>query len=304
MKLHRFNLIACAIAAAALPMSRNAHAFGDEGHEVVALIAEHFLQPEVRHKVFAILAGDTSHLTASHDMAAEATWADRYRDSTPARHQQTGKWHFVDIDIKSPDLDAACFQHLPLPAATPASAGPPHSCVVDKIDQFEHELAAPATPKDERRMALQFLLHFVGDVHQPLHASNDHDFGGNSKLAQAQGLPRGKLHHYWDAVFVEAIADGGAPSVAQQLIAGIDASQQQAWASGSAADWARESFEASRDFSYGKLPKPKQGVYQLGKTYVHGATALTSLQLSKAGVRLATLLNRALGAAQPGAAPP
>jgi hypothetical protein len=68
---------------------------------------------------------------------------------------------------------------LPLPAGTVASSGPPKSCVVDKAKQFADELGAPGTDPKERLFALKFLLHFAGDMHQPLHSSDNNDRGGN-----------------------------------------------------------------------------------------------------------------------------
>src|SRR5579871_5989279 len=92
---------------AALP--RPAAAWGDEGHAVVALIAESFLEPEVRAQVNALLAADTDNLTA-HDIASAATWADRYREANiGGSRAKTRQWHFTDIEITAPDLDRACF---------------------------------------------------------------------------------------------------------------------------------------------------------------------------------------------------
>jgi hypothetical protein len=116
-----------------------------------------------------------------HDIASEATWADKYRDSdrdtTKIRYEGTREWHFVDIELVQPNLASACFGHPPLPPGAPASRGPPRACVVDKIDQFAAELRNPATTASEQLLALKFLLHFVGDLHQPLHAADDHDAG-------------------------------------------------------------------------------------------------------------------------------
>jgi hypothetical protein len=113
---------------------------------------------------------DTDTLTA-HDIASEATWADKYRDSdrdtTKIRYKATGQWHFVDVELAQPDLASACFGHPPLPPGIPASKGPPQACVVDKINQFATELGDPATGASEQLLALKFLLHFVGDLHQP-----------------------------------------------------------------------------------------------------------------------------------------
>ena len=67
-----------------------------------------------------------------------------------------------------------------MPPGILASHGPADACIVDKIDQFEAELANPETAPEERLVALKFLLYLVGDVHQPLHATDDHDAGGKA----------------------------------------------------------------------------------------------------------------------------
>jgi hypothetical protein len=186
----------------------NAFGWGDEGHEIVALVADHFLDPNVRDQVNAMLQTDQTALTAT-DLAHEATWADKYRDSdrntTKKRYNQTHDWHFVDIELQDGDLDAGCFGHPALDPGTPASQGPPQDCVVDKINEFAAELASADTPADERREALEFLHHFVGDVHQPLHSSDDHDAGGNQKRVSAKGFKAGNLHHFWDTEFVQKL---------------------------------------------------------------------------------------------------
>jgi hypothetical protein len=112
---------------AALP--QQAAAWGDDGHKTVALIAEHYLTPAAKKQVDAMLAADTDNLTA-HDIASEATWADKHRTA----HRETATWHFTDIEITDPDLKEACNGRQPLPAGTLASNGPAKDCVVDKID--------------------------------------------------------------------------------------------------------------------------------------------------------------------------
>jgi hypothetical protein len=272
----------CAVAAPA-------RAWSDEGHEVIALIADHYLEPAVRAQVSAILAGP---------MDREATWADRYRDSdrntTKEHYNQTREWHYVNLELDGPDLMAACFGRPALPKETAASRGPADDCIVDKIDQFAAELANPATSAQERRWALEFLLHFVGDLHQPLHSSDDHDRGGNLKFVSAPGLAPNNLHHYWDVEFVARLGSTKA-DVARQLIANITDSQRVQWAKGSAGDWAMETYAIAKQHSYGRLPAPDSpNYYELSATYVEDATVVTREQLSKAGVRLAAVLNRAL----------
>jgi S1/P1 Nuclease len=289
--------LAASLAAAALFAPDRALAWGDEGHQVVVLIAEHYLEPSVRHKVFALLAADPGTLTA-HDIASQSLWADRFRDSdrfgAKIHYEQTRRWHFVDIDLHAKDIDAACNHHPPLPASALASAGPGADCAIDKIDQFTAELASPATLPDERLLALKFLLHLVGDLHQPLHAVDDHDSGGNAKNVKTRTRPKASLHHYWDVEFLRKL--GTDPTaVAGLLIGRIDAQERQAWSAGSATDWAMESFGVASELAYGKLPKPRQGVYLLSPAYEAKAVDAVALQLEKGGVRLADVLNRALG---------
>jgi hypothetical protein len=279
---------------------RRAIAWGDEGHKVIALIAEHYLDPDVRAKVATLLSADTDTLTG-HDIASEATWADKYRDSdrstTKIRYEATWQWHFVDIELSQPDLAAACFGHPPLPPGVPASKGPPQACVVDKIDQFAAELSDRATGASEQLLALKFLLHFVGDLHQPLHAADDHDAGGNKKLVSDEGVHPGNLHHYWDVEFVERL--GTDPRfVASSLIGQISESQRNEWPSGAPADWAMEAFALARRDAYGLPPRTgDQGIYALPPAYTEQAVRDVALQLSRAGVRLAFVLNQVLAKA-------
>jgi hypothetical protein len=149
---------------------RPALAWGDEGHEIIALVADRFLDPAVREKIAAMLAADADTLTG-HDIASAATWADRYRDSdrngSRQHYEQTWRWHFVNVELDEPNLDAACFGHPPLRAGTVASNGPSQACIVDTMEQFAAELASPRTDPEGRLVAVNLVLHLVGDLHQP-----------------------------------------------------------------------------------------------------------------------------------------
>lgn len=287
---------ACVASAANIDAAR---AWGNEGHEIVGEVATHFLQPTVRQRVMAMLAADTDPLTA-HDFVSETTWADRYRDadrdSTRIHYLQTHQWHFVDTELADADIDKACFGHPSLPTGTPASGGVAADCAVDKIDAFAAELQSPATTAAERLVALKFLMHFVGDIHQPLHSSDAHDSGGNAKKVAAAGLGSGTLHGFWDTQFVVKL--GSDPiAVGDALAAKITVAQVATWSSGTPASWSKEAFLVAKTQVYGKLPKPAgSGTYALPAAYVKASTPVVSLQLSRAGVRLATVLNRALAA--------
>src|SRR5215467_2675603 len=144
MKLIAAGTLALALMAN-IAQPRTALAWGDDGHKVVALIAQSFLDDNARKRVNALLAADTDPLTP-HDIASAATWADKLRDANiDGARLKTRQWHFVDIEITAPDLDKACFNHPALPAGTVASDGPAADCVVDKINQFAAELASPKT---------------------------------------------------------------------------------------------------------------------------------------------------------------
>ncbi len=250
-------------------------AFGDEGHEIIGAIAAHELTPTARARVLALLATDHSGLTADTSIPAEATWADRARDAT------TRGWHYVNLELHDPDLAAACTG--------------PESCIVTKIDEFRAELANPETPAPERLRALQFLLHLVGDLHQPLHAADDHDRGGNTERVQAPGAAEGSLHHYWDTVFVAALGTDST-AVADRLLAAISPEDRQRWCAGTPHDWVWESYGIGWRTVYGALPDPDAaGRYELDPQYVADATAIVRLQLERAGIRLGWLLNQLFG---------
>jgi hypothetical protein len=257
---------------------------------VVALIARQYLKPEARRRVDAILATDQDTLTAP-DMAARATWADAWR----REHKDTENWHFADIELDDGDLAKAC-PESPMSDA-PASAGPATECIVTKLEQFARELAAPATSPQERLLALKFVLHFVGDLHQPLHASDNHDRGGNC-LALALGGPRTvNLHGYWDTVVVGEI-DPDAQHLAKQLGKRITRQEMAAWSAGTPEDWARDSFGIAKQVVYTVQSQPgcddSHAPIALPAGYDAQARRVAAEQLAKAGWRLAQVLNVAL----------
>ena len=132
---------------------------------------------------------DCRFATHTYRSARPPSYGSRH-GSTPSTQQSPAvSSYYHNLEYGDPDasrtfgtvdIDAACFGRPPLPPRTPASNGPPQACVLDKIIQFITELELPATDPEERLVALKFLLHFVGDMHQPLHSSDHNDRGGNS----------------------------------------------------------------------------------------------------------------------------
>ena len=299
-------------------------AWGNDGHIVIALIAKHIIDDHDRttgshvgQEIEALLSSDTTPPHGS-GMVEAATWADAYREGGGT---WTREWHFADVEIDqaAPDLGAACFGDHALPAGVLAFGGSSHAagleneCVVNKIDQFRRELFNKAFSPEERKFALLFLLHFVGDIHQPLHASDNHDRGGNEvPVVWGKKASGTNLHSYWDTETVHRL--GRTPElVADALIADIRATDIVAWSGTAPSDagrdprlaaWALESFAVSKLTTYGQLPKATRActITPRGKpptteacrvidpAYAIAATGQARKQMQKAGVRLAALL--------------
>jgi hypothetical protein len=287
----RWAFCAAAVICAAAPSA--ALAWGYEGHEIIADIARGYLTRTVRSKVDAMLAADSDNTLTAHDMAEEATWADRWRS---AGHRETASWHFTDEELDHPDLTGACFG-FPAPPSL-ASQGPAQDCLVDKVEAFSKELGTPSTPAAERLAALKYLLHFVGDLHQPLHASENHDRGGNCVLLSLGGPRSVNLHSYWDTTVVQALGDD--PSVVgASLAARITPAQRMSWERGDVRAWQADSYAVAKASVYTIRSRPgcdrDQSPISLPADYANAARATAAVQLQKAGVRLALVLNRALG---------
>lgn len=298
----------------ATSISQPAFAWGDEGHEIVAAIAYPLLTANAKDAVDALLEADGDTLTADN-FASRATWADKWRDANNRKlhYAETHQWHFVDMEISQPDLNAACFQWKATPPNALASdvPAPANACVVTKIMEFRAELADTSLPRAERIKSLKFLLHFVGDLHQPLHASDDHDQGGNCE--QIQTGPTAKkvaLHHYWDTdtveAVIEAVSEGGDQTIdgaADALRQEITPQQKSEWSTLDPKAWAQETFTVAKTVAY-KLPKhaacggtitsKNYPAFTLPNAYQADAEAAVRIQLKKAGVRLAALLNDTL----------
>lgn len=288
-------------------------AFGDEGHEVVAIVARGNLTPSATAAVDRLLAADKNPFKmrdggmTSDSFERQATWADYYRDSQRAsgvspEQIHSYSWHFVDIELQGGSLETACFGFPVVAPGTSASQGPDPDCIANKIEEFTAELSLPTVPDDEKLLALKFLMHFVGDIHQPLHASDNLDHGGNKEQALALGKTAA-LHSHWDTTFVTAI--GAAPGTentdARAVAAALrtpSLTERANWlGTPKPRTWALESFALAQNYVYGALPPlSKVGtkqVYQLDATYSGNATKVTADQLVKAGYRLAAILNSA-----------
>jgi len=168
---------------------------------------------------------------------------------------------------------------------------PKGDCVIAKIADFRKTLADPATPAPARREALLFLIHFVGDMHQPLHCSDNHDKGGNDVHVQFSDRAS-NLHSVWDGFLLSHMGteDQLFPPLSQE-----SQHQEKKFAKGTVEDWAEQAHKAAVKVVYGKLPKAADGQpLVLDAKYETAADPLIRLQIEKAGARLARVLNEAL----------
>lgn len=277
------------------------YAWGDKGHQVIALIAWHYLSPTTRDQIDTLLRGDDSGLTAT-DFVSESTWADAYRDSdrntNKTRYEQTRRWHYINLKLAHPDFNKACYGSPSLKSQQAASRGPSKACISDKVEQFAAELASPSISIAERRLALQFLIHLVGDLHQPLHVGDNDDGGGNEINVTAKGFKRGTLHRYWDNAVVSKLGRKS-ESIARKLIEQTGQEQQRQWQRGTPRDWTMETFFVARDIAYAQIPTyahthDVMGIHALDEIYTEAAKNAAAQQLIKAGIRLAALLEMCL----------
>ncbi len=253
--------------------------WGAVGHETVAFIAQDRLTPQARDEVRNILG-------SNENLASVSTWADSIVENRP----ETAPWHYLNLDVRQLqnvfDLSGSCKNH---------------DCVVDQILKDLGILRKPFAPRKEKREALKFLVHFLGDIHQPLHCVDDHDRGGNEKWFRYHpGKPSDRytwvnLHGFWDHL-LETETRENPGRFARWLERRISSEDEKNWSRGKPADWAYESFLIAQGDIYSELPR---GPVQKGRWgrdlprdyYTGKMRGIVERQLEKAGVRLAFLLN-------------
>jgi nuclease S1 len=247
-------------------------AWGDKGHKAVAEIAYGLLNDNARDEVDRLLGGNDEFIAA-------AVWADKVRFNRP----ETAKWHYADIPMGSDGVyDAArdCANN---------------DCAVARITEFSGKMADKQLVKGLRIEALKWVIHFVGDIHQPLHAANDNDRGGNEVWVRLNNKTN-KLHSIWDTALVDEIGDDSS-EVAEKAVSDISDQEMRDWSRGTPQASAEESFKVARDFIYARSRgvNTKQTPIILPPSYADDATPIVTERIAMAGVRLAFVINQALG---------
>ncbi|MEO8593371.1 MAG: S1/P1 nuclease [Candidatus Solibacter sp.] len=245
-----------------------AYGWGPGGHSLVARLAAAQLTPAATARVAEILGPGTT-------MASISSWADQYRRD----HPETGHWHYIDIPIDKPHRDMA----------RDCAKG---DCIIAKIADFRKQVVDPAATPEARKEALMYLVHFLGDMHQPLHCSDNNDKGGNEVKLNFFGRDS-NLHSIWDSGLLGRLPPEDA--LFAQFSQDLTPKKIRKWRQGSIEDWAEESHKVAQKVVYGKLPKaPTSGQLTIGTDYEHVAHSVIQERLEKAGTRLAALLNSML----------
>lgn len=300
-----------------LAFAPGAQAWGCKGHQTVAYLAEKHLTPEAQQMVDTLLRENPIDPQLKRycgnvgldAMADSATWADDYR----SLHAETGPWHFIDIPLGETSTNVAQFC---------GTSG----CVTQAIEKQLAILKDKNASGEHRAMALRFLIHFVGDLHQPLHATTNDDRGGNCVPVkyfrrnphQRKGSYEPNLHHIWDTEILEREMQGAdAEEFAGTLETEFADSTIAGWQQGGIQwnAWALEGHAHAVDTAYGALPvkisvEPDVPVKTcaddntIGQRMLHKhivvatnyqdvAAQVIEERLAQAGVRLAMILNEA-----------
>jgi len=265
-----------AVAALVLLLPSPALAWGKTGHRVVAAIADTQLSGLARAHVREILGQGES-------LDEAANWPDEMRSDPAQFWQKTSTpWHYVTVN-------GITYDHAP-------SEGD----ALEALNHFKRVLQDPKADLADKQLALRFVIHIVGDLHQPLHVGKCCDRGANDVKVTWFGKPT-NLHAVWDSALVDD-EQLSFSELAAKLERHISDKQLIAWWDINPRDWISESAEY-RDSLYptaADMPKPKKGekvkkgqpvLPDLSYSYVYRFTPLMEQRLSQAGVRLAAYLN-------------
>jgi hypothetical protein len=239
----------------------------DSGHRLVARIAVLRLTPHTAEAIKDILGGQS--------LPDASTWADEIKMQRP----DTKPLHYVNIPLNATDY-------------VPSQYCPDGRCLIAAIEDDRRILGDSTAKTAQRAEALRFLVHFMGDLHQPLHVSNNRDEGGNNRMVTFFGATR-KLHEVWDGELMEATTLSE-DQYFERLRRKMDSLDLAALERGTVVDWAMEGHKIAAQHAY---LLPRNG--RLSEAYEEANLPLVDLALIEAGVRLARVLNDALVAYRP-----
>ncbi len=254
------------LAAAALVVPHTASAWGLTGHRVVGQVAQSLLTTEARIGVAGILENE--------DLAEAANWPDFMKASPePFWQDEANALHYVTIP----------------PGKTYVEVGPPpEGDAVTALARFRAEALDARLPRARRAMALRFIVHLVGDLHQPMHVGDGSDRGGNDVKVEFFGQS-GNLHGIWDSGLIDRQLLSYS-EMSRWLMRSTDIKQAKTWMDPDPLTWVAES-AAIRPTLYPTGEK-------IGYDYAFAHDAILKQRLTQGGVRLAAYLNAMFGDAR------
>jgi hypothetical protein len=273
-----------------------AYSWWETGHQVIARLAAAHLTSAACIRLARILDVSESPEAIANALARASTWADETRTQTG-----TGAWHYVDLTLQDSESD--------IPKRCPED-----NCAPARIRLFAAQLASRTPDARWSELdALRYLVHFVGDIHQPLHDISDGDLGGNcEKLEPPVGKAK-NLHALWDGEIVNEInpSDQVLAADLERDVDALTAQQRRDMVSGTPNDWAWQAHEIALKDVYYKLHIPVEGAVfpakcgeapgeitefhpQVDGLYIDSMKPIVRLQLERGGLRLAKVLNESL----------
>jgi len=239
-------------------------AWWEKEHQVVAIVAENNLSAAARQQVYLLLDGKS--------LASISSWADSIKSDPKWSHSK--RWHYINFKPNQ-NID----KHRSVPAGD----------ILWALDYFYQELQKPSNSKQVRREALMFFVHFVGDIHQPLHVGKYDDAGGNRVAVNWYNSPRKhNLHRVWDGLLTHSKLS--AKEYAKTLDK-LSLKKQSEWQDSTFAEWANESLVLNEKiYDFGAVQDKK--IAPLGLWYQEKNKPIADQRLHQAGIRLAFYLNR------------
>lgn len=284
MRAYLARLIAAMVALAAFGLPLQAAAWGKFGHQTTGEIAWANVRADTRAGIRELLTAESQLGTPDCRITnlAEATyWPDCLRRDG-WRWGYTFAWHYRTTPIcEAYDPRANC------------SGG---NCLLAQIERNHRLLADESLPANVRLEALAFLVHFIGDVHMPLHSGDKDDRGGNDRETAYGIVPGLNLHRIWDGALAErAITDTSDPVVRR-----YSAEERADLGGGDQDDWGRESWAISREIVYPNAFEIDDPCAQelpdktmLTQSAIVAAAPVANRRIRQAGIRIAEYLDRA-----------
>lgn len=256
-------------------------AWGERGHRIVGHMARALLTPSAKTALQQLMGSD--------DLATFALYLDQHKDDLEQQIPGSRQWHYDDMPVCA---TSAPHDHCPQG----------QRCASVQVVRHYTLLSQRQTPKSRRQFAVRVLAHLVGDMHQPLHAADNHDRGGNEIQVLLPDGQSTNLHAAWDSAFVQhAFGQQSDRSIARRLVQRY-APRATAWQAGTIGlpqmqTWLRETNQAAQTVAYGQLTGFACGAARtstpvtLSAAYLGAASQLIEEQLAKAGYRLAAVFN-------------